>query len=159
MVERTLKTKLKGLTLIRRCTFGIVHNAIFPITPQFYVCRHIWHCAQCHFPYNSPILCVSTHLALCTMPFPYSSPILCVSAHLALCTMPNFLWALKSMRVGLFGIVHNPIPLWALKFMRIDTFGTAHNAIYPMASQIYVCRHIRHCAQCQLCTSPEFFIS
>ena len=30
-------------------TFGIVHNAIFPIAPHFYVCRHIWHCAQCHF--------------------------------------------------------------------------------------------------------------
>merc|ERR1712051_950942 len=95
---------------------------------QFYACRHIWHCTQCQFSYGLSILCVSAHLALETMPilpmgsqfyacrhiwhcsqcqFSYGLSILCVSAHLALFTMPVLLWALNSMRVGTFGIVHN----------------------------------------------------
>ena len=111
--------KCKSLPLIQIGTFGIVHNAKYPMGSQIYACRHIWHCAQCQISYGLWNLCVSTHLALCTM--------------------PNLLWALKSM--------------W------VDTFGIVHNAIFPIAPQFYVCRHIWHCAQCQLCTSPGFLIS
>merc|ERR1712051_714848 len=151
--------------------FGIVHNATYPLAPQFYVCRHIWHCPQCQLSPGSPILCVSAYLALSTMPiipwlpnsmcvdtfgivdnasYPLApqfyacrhirhcpqcqlspgSPILCVSAHSALWTMPVIPWLPNSMRVGIFGIVHN--------------------ANYPLAPQFYACRHIRHCGQCQL---------
>ena len=44
--------------------FGIVHNANYPLAPQFYVCWHIWHCTQCQLSPVSPILCVLTHSAL-----------------------------------------------------------------------------------------------
>merc|ERR1712208_241339 len=68
-------------------TFGIVHNANYPLDFQFYACRHIWHCPQCQLSLGLPILCVSAHLALSTMPL-----------------IP---WTSNSMRVGTFGIVHN----------------------------------------------------
>merc|ERR1712051_590581 len=66
---------------------GIVHNANYPLAPQFYACRHIWHCPQCQLSPGSTFLCVSAYSALCTMPF-----------------IP---WLPISMRVGILGIVHN----------------------------------------------------
>merc|ERR1712001_173556 len=106
----TMPVLLWALNSMRVGIFGIVHNA--------------------NFSYGLSILCVSAHLALYTMPVPPMDSQFYVCRHIWHCTQCQFfLWALNSMRVGTFGIVHN--------------------ATSPMGSQFYACRHIWHCGQCQ----------
>merc|ERR1712051_625820 len=165
--------------------FGIVHNANPPGLPilcvsahfalftmpiplafQFYACRHIWHCSQCQSPWppNSmcvgifgivdnanppglPILCVSAHLALFTMPIPLAFQFY-VCRHMWHCSQCQSPWPSNSMRVGIFGIVHNANPP-GLPILCVSAHLALSTMPIPLASQFYACRHIWHCAQCQ----------
>merc|ERR1712051_57010 len=64
--------------------------------------------------------------------------------------MPVLLWALNSMRVGIFGIVHNANSPYGLSILCVSAYLALYTMpILPMGSQFYACRHIWHCTQCQ----------